>query len=432
MSGARIAVVVLGDLGRSPRMLYQALSLADSGAAVDLVGYRGSEPPRAVAGHPRIRLHRLPAPRRLEARRGSLLWLDAVLRLVAQSVRLLWILLARLPRPSAVLVQNPPPIPTLPAAWLAARLRRARWVVDWHNLGPAVLAETLGARHPLIAAARRCERVFGRRADAHLCVSRALADALAARRGIAGAAVLYDRPPPRFAPTPAAGRAALLRRLGLDRLDPSRDDRDRDRPALAVSPTSWTPDEDFTPLLDALARYDAAAAGPQPPRLPPLVVAITGRGPLRERWRERFAALGLSRVAVHTPWLEADDYPLLLGAADLGLCFHRSSSGLDLPMKLADLRGAGLPVCALDYGPVLAEVVRDGDDGLLFAGGERLAGHLIALLAGFPAPNPLRDRLRRGAAEAARIRWHDGWEREARPALERLVDLGVSSRRNFD
>lgn len=38
----RYQVLVLGDLGRSPRMQYHALSIVKSGARVDLVGYRGA------------------------------------------------------------------------------------------------------------------------------------------------------------------------------------------------------------------------------------------------------------------------------------------------------------------------------------------------------------------------------------------------------
>lgn len=41
----RYQVLVLGDLGRSPRMQYHALSIVKSGAKVDLVGYKGTDVP---------------------------------------------------------------------------------------------------------------------------------------------------------------------------------------------------------------------------------------------------------------------------------------------------------------------------------------------------------------------------------------------------
>lgn len=37
----RIQVLVLGDIGRSPRMQYHALSIAKHGGTVDLIGYHG-------------------------------------------------------------------------------------------------------------------------------------------------------------------------------------------------------------------------------------------------------------------------------------------------------------------------------------------------------------------------------------------------------
>ena len=68
--------------------------------------------------------------------------------------------------------------------------------------------------------------------------------------------------------------------------------------------------------------------------LPDLVIAVTGKGPQKAFYEEKMQQLGLQHVAFRTLWLEASDYPLLLGSADLGICLHTSSSGLDLPMKV--------------------------------------------------------------------------------------------------
>ena len=54
-----VAVVVLGDIGRSPRMQYHAMSLVGEDEAVDvaLIGYRGERCVPAVQGHRRVTQH---------------------------------------------------------------------------------------------------------------------------------------------------------------------------------------------------------------------------------------------------------------------------------------------------------------------------------------------------------------------------------------
>lgn len=411
----RAVVLALADLGRSARMQYHARAIAACGVDVDLVGYVGTPLPAAFTENPRITVHRI-APSTLRLKHSSSLGYACVA--VFDTLRLafrLWRTLRTLPPPGLVVAQNPPAFPTLAVSWFCLKKRNVRFVTDWHNLGYTVLRLRLGYLNPVVRLARWYERRDARRVDANLCVSRGLARFLETRFGVKEAFVLYDRPASAFVPLERLEREgcrqALFGRLGV-RLAGN---------GLIVCPTSWTEDEDFDVVIDAVVRleerirgWEAAAPGR---RFTDLVILVTGDGARRVQFERRFAGLPARRVQLRTRWLEPEEYPRVVGAADIGLCLHRSSSGLDIPMKIADLFGAGVPVCALDYGASLAERVRHGENGLLFSKSQQLADILFDLFEAPPSDRSGLERLRRGARKTSRVTWDEGWALEAKPVL---------------
>lgn len=415
-----VTVLVLGDLGRSPRMQYHALALADSIALVDLVGYAGSLPLQAIHDHARISCHLLPddAYASRDALPRVAFLAIAFLRVIRQGGRLLWLLLGVIQKLDILVVQTPPALPTLLIAWLVARLRAAKFVIDWHNFGYAMLALRVGQQHWSVRFAAWYERKIARRADAHLCVSQLMCQELVKRWRLRNVTVLPDYPAAHFAPTPPAAQLALFARLQTEGLLSARAyvPGASGRPALLVSATSWTVDEDFQLLLDALVLWDTHLRQTKAMRsYPYAVVFLTGRGPLRHFYEERIRHLDLLMIEIHTLWVSAEDYPLLLGAADVGICLHRSASGFDLPMKVADMFGSGLPVCAVDYGACLTEQIRHGENGLLFSTSAELAAQLEELFRDFPTHTPLLDRLRQTVLTSSQYRWADAWNEHVRP-----------------
>lgn len=351
MGSKRVCVVALSDVGRSPRMLYHCLSLAEAGFAVDLVAQRGSRPLESVERHPNIRMHLL-SPLTELRRLGPL---RLPVKFLFLFIQLFWTLFS-VARPSHYLVQTPPALPTLPVVRLVSWLRGARMIIDWHNLGYTLLALSVPAARRksslIVRIYKWVEKLSGRRADKHLCVTRSLKIWLKTEWGIE-ATVLHDRPPALYQPLAPSERAPVLRSLaGVQRgiapaLASVIDEVAKGQSRLVVSGTSWTPDEDFGVLLDAVAKLDNHALAT--PSFPPVTFIITGRGPLRDQYLAKAAQIGLRRMSIHSAWLSAEDYPRLLGAADLGVSLHSSSSGLDLPMKMLDMYGTGLPVCAHNF-----------------------------------------------------------------------------------
>jgi beta-1,4-mannosyltransferase len=299
-----------------------------AGATVSLVGYTGETCVAALEEHTSIRkcLISPPAVRKLKLPR-SLFLLAAPFKVLQQLLQLFWVLCVVVEAPDAILVQNPPAIPALLVVWVVRALRGCSVVVDWHNLGYTVLAEnSLGASHPIIPVARWYERVIGSRLDAHLCVTKSFKGWLDQEWGI-NAAVLYDKPPAFFKQTAVEVRHDLFGRIGEAFSDVEQAVLGRpvgkgetmftretkggkielreDRPALLISSTSWTPDEDFGLLLDALVTLDASwsagEGGPQPPHL---LVVVTGKGPERAMYEDRISRMALQYVHIKTMWLE--------------------------------------------------------------------------------------------------------------------------------
>jgi len=357
------------------------------------------------------------------------------------------------------------------------KLRGSKIIIDWHNLGYSILALKLGKRHPLVRLAEWFESYFGQCAYAHLFVTNAMHDYLIKNWDLRGhKVVLHDRPPAHFHRASPSEMHELFGRIQPSLTGPTLDgflpefearhstpftrvvrpEQARtfgfasslmpfprpDRPALLVSSTSWTPDEDFSILLEALKLYEEKAKtvnvdGDR--KLPKVLMVVTGKGPDREKYMNEVKRLqrGLTAdpsvvdedrawkwVRCTSMWLEPEDYPLLLGSADLGISLHFSSSGLDLPMKVVDMFGCGLPVCALNF-KCLDELVKDGVNGVVFENAEQLATQIESLLRSFPdssALSSLRDSLERSEEKHKSGNWEWGtwaenWNRNMRPLI---------------
>jgi beta-1,4-mannosyltransferase len=362
----------------------------------------------------------VPAPSALRSSSKLLFPILAPLKVLWQIKSLYRALCYRTVPARWMLMQNPPSIPTLAVASIVCFLRNTQLVIDWHNFGYSILALKLGDSHPLVRISALYERLYAKAAKHHFTVTNAMARVLKDSYGV-NAQTLHDRPGPMFRPIDSLERRTFLSRLpetaqyAQDLTAPNKSPW-----KLIVSSTSWTADEDFSILLDALCAYSARVTAQ--PGLPNILAIITGKGPQKEHYLAKIRALNqekkLLNVVIQTAWLTPEDYALLLAAADLGVSLHTSSSGVDLPMKVVDMFGAGLPVVGWGKFEAWPELVKEDVNGKGFESPQQLAEQLLGL---FGEKAGLLDTLKQGALEESKNRWDGEWDRVG-GKLFKLVD----------
>ena len=88
----------------------------------------------------------------------------------------------------------------------------------------------------------------------------------------------------------------------------------KQRPAILISSTSWTEDEDFGILLEALLEYEQAATQVSSHQLPDLLCVITGKGPQKEHYCNRIAneVRNISTVVIYRQIIDVSLKRLLI------------------------------------------------------------------------------------------------------------------------
>ncbi|GJQ70826.1 hypothetical protein Trydic_g752 [Trypoxylus dichotomus] len=265
-----------------------------------------------------------------------------------------------------------------------------------------------------------------KRASYNFCVTKEMQTDLRDNWNIR-ATTLYDRPLEIFQVISIAQKHELLKELSTNYHEFRGDDDEStiltqvyqgninlrtNRPGLIISSTSWTEDEDFSILLTSLQEYEKHIENGNKRNLPQLICIITGKGPLKEFYSQQIKQKNWKHVKILTPWLEAEMYPLVLASADLGVCLHTSSSGLDLPMKVVDMFGCALPVCAHDF-RCINELVKPNENGFIFRNSNELSEQLQQWFEDFPNNKfqaSLCDNFKKNLKIFQELRWKENWD----------------------
>lgn len=402
-----VVIVVLGDLGHSPRMAYHARSFQKLGYQVNLCGYLESDLPEFLLS-PDISIYDIPV---IKNTRKLPYLIFAICKVFSQIIELTFLLKDILDDSTRfVLIQNPPSLPVLLILGVLKRYwaPNVKLVIDWHNLNWSILnMKYHNENHPVVKLMKLYEKLCSTHfADLNLVVTAALKKYLIKQFGLDAdkTITLYDRPSSVFEPLDSQHslqeivnkNSTLFSELGYNQVT--------DR--ILITSTSFTPDEDFTVLVDALVDLEKMMSSQK--SRSNIIMIVTGKGPMQPQFLNMIKSNKWEHIRIKSVWLPITEYCSILKLADLGISLHYSSSGLDLPMKIVDLFGSGVPVLSMNY-PAIGELVKDGVNGIILQrnkNGKEMADKIYNILFN---DNSSYIKIKEGALLESQRRWDNEW-----------------------
>ncbi|EMG47084.1 ALG1 Chitobiosyldiphosphodolichol beta-mannosyltransferase [Candida maltosa Xu316] len=398
-SGKRksISIFVLGDLGHSPRMCYHALSFSKLDYFVNLCGYLETQPSHEIIDDVNIDISPIEVTKNTKDLPFALFAIKKIFIQFKQIWKILW----NARGTDYIMIQNPPSIPVLLIIiiFISFFSRQTKLIIDWHNLNYTILnLRYNNLNHPFVKLVKFYEKFLGRFAALNITVTKTMRKFLVKEFGFSKSKIvtLYDRPGSQF--QPISDKRVVFANNELFH------DVNTSEYKILISSTSFTPDEDFNVLLDALKEYESTA------NTPPIFLIVTGKGPLKELFLKTVEKLEFSsKIVIKTAWLSSEDYPKVLGVADLGVSLHTSSSGIDLPMKIVDFFGCGVPVVSLNF-PAIDELVKDGVNGLITSKKGKPSEEVCRLITkAFTDEKNTLSTIKEGALKESQSRWDENW-----------------------
>lgn len=412
----KILIIVIGPLTRSPRMLNHIKSFLGCGFDVEVVGQATSneyeELKDIFKSHcneedENLRFNILNS---FKSEKGKAGLIFKVLKQFKELLFILW----KLRSCDYFLMQNPPSIPLLPLAIFSKLIFGWKVIIDWHNFGYSILALKFDNRNSIFVKVYYFIEIFlGKYADYHLTVTKKMKTLLVETWKITDnkykrerISVLHDKPGLQFFPIEYSTKLEVLKDIP---------EFAEEKELLAnlyeykigITSTSFTPDEDLNMLLQSLNTLDEQLEGAKKK----LLLLITGKGPLKDDFVEKFnlKTNNMQNISVKFYYLKIENYPKILQVADFGISLHYSSSGVDLPMKVLDMFGCGLPCLSYYYKTVVEELITVGVTGDVFENKSELSDQIYEMVDN----DDKRLKMRSNVIEQIKHgdRWNDSWLR---------------------